>query len=90
MKYQVSPSQKAIKAMERLDRRTLKRVQVRIDELAVNPLDPRISKQLETAPDRRYARVGDWRIIFAVNEAEHVLEIAAVQHRSQVYKKLSE
>jgi len=90
VKYQVSPSQKAAKALERLDRQTLKRVQARIDELAVNPMDPRISKQLEMAPDRRYARVGDWRIIFAVNEEEHVLEIAAVQHRSRVYKKLGE
>jgi len=40
------------------------------------------------APDRRYSRAGDWRLVFAVNEAEHVIEIAAAQHRSRVYKKL--
>lgn len=71
-----------------MDRATMKRVQARIDEPALNPFDRRLSKQLEMAPDRRYARVGDWRLVFAVNEAEHVIEIAAVQHRSRVYKKL--
>lgn len=88
MKYQVRPSSKAIKELERLDRATLRRVQTRIDELADNPLDPRLSRQLEMAPERRYSRVGDWRIIFAVNEAEKVLEVAAIQHRSRVYKKV--
>lgn len=88
MKYLVRPSARAIKEIERMDRATMKRVQARIDELALNPFDHRLSKQLEMAPDRRYSRVGDWRLVFAVNEAEHAIEIAAVQHRSRVYKKL--
>jgi mRNA interferase RelE/StbE len=86
--YEVRPSRQAEKELERLDRTTLKRIQTRIDELADNPLNPRLSKQLEMDPEKRYSRVGDWRIIFAVNEAEQVLEVAAVQHRSKVYKKV--
>ena len=88
MKYQVRPSRQAEKELERLDRTTLKRIQTRIDELADNPLNPRLSKQLEMDPEKRYSRVGNWRIIFAVNESEQVLEVAAVQHRSKVYKKI--
>jgi mRNA interferase RelE/StbE len=88
VKYEVRPSRQAEKELERLDRTTLKRIQTRIDELADNPLNPRLSKQLEMDPEKRYARVGNWRIIFAVNEAEQVLEVAAVQHRSKVYKKI--
>ena len=88
MKYQVRPSRQAEKELERLDHTTLKRIQTRIDELASNPLNPRLSKQLEMDPEKRYSRVGNWRIIFAVNEAEQVLEVAAVQHRSKVYKKI--
>jgi mRNA interferase RelE/StbE len=88
VRYQVRPSRQAEKELERLDRITLKRIQTRIDELADNPLNPRLSKQLEMDPEKRYSRVGNWRIIFAVNEAEKVLEVAAVQHRSKVYKKI--
>lgn len=88
MKYEVRPSRQVEKELERLDRSTLQRIQTRIDELAGNPLNPRLSRQLEMDPERRYSRVGHWRIIFAVNEAEQVLEVAAVQHRSKVYKKM--
>ena len=88
MKYEVRPSRQAVKELERLDRSTLKRIQTRIDELADNPLNPRLSKQLEMDPEKRYSRIGNWRIIFAVNEAEQVLEVAAVQHRSKAYKKI--
>jgi mRNA interferase RelE/StbE len=88
VKYEVRPSRQAVKELERLDRSTLKRIQTRIDELADNPLNPRLSKQLEMDPEKRYSRIGNWRIIFAVNEAEQVLEVAAVQHRSKAYKKI--
>jgi mRNA-degrading endonuclease RelE of RelBE toxin-antitoxin system len=57
--YQVRPSAKAIKEIERMDRATMKGVQGRIDELALNPFDHRLAKQLEMAPGRRYSGVGD-------------------------------
>ena len=74
MKNEVRLSRQAEKDMERLDRTTLKRIQARIDELAGNPLDPRLSRQLEMDPEKRYSRAGNWRIIFAVKEVEKVLE----------------
>lgn len=65
MKYEVRPSRQAEKELERLDRITLKRIQTRIEELADNPLNPRLSNQLEMDPEKRYSRTGNWRIIFA-------------------------
>jgi mRNA interferase RelE/StbE len=65
-----------------------RRLRDRLRELAANPYDPRLSRQLEMDPEKPYSRIGNWRIIFAVNEAEQVLEVAAVQHRSKVYKKI--
>lgn len=88
MKYEVRVSRQAEKELERLDRKTLKRIQIRVDDLAGNPLNPRLSKQLEMDPSKRYSRVGNWRIIFAVNEADQILEVATVQHRGKVYKKI--
>ncbi len=88
MRYTVKPSRKAEKELNHLDREILKRIQARIDELAQDPFDPRLSRQLEMSPEKRYSRVGDWRIIFAIDEAAGILEVAAIQHRSRVYKKL--
>jgi mRNA-degrading endonuclease RelE of RelBE toxin-antitoxin system len=48
--YIVALSAKAIKTLDRLDRKTEKRLLLRLEELAANPLNERISKPLETYP----------------------------------------
>ena len=55
---------------------------------AANPFDPRISNQLKMTPEKRYSRVGDWRLVYEVNETQKVIDASAVQHRSRVYKVL--
>ncbi len=42
MKYAVSLAKEALKELERMDRKTEQRIQRRLDELAMNPYDPRI------------------------------------------------
>jgi mRNA interferase RelE/StbE len=68
VKYHAVLSAKAMKSLDRLDKKTEQRIKSRLDELANNPIDPRISKQLEIVGFRRYSRVGDWRLIFEIDE----------------------
>ena len=42
---------------------------------------------METVKDRRYSRVGDWRIIFRVIEADGILDIVAIKPRDKAYRK---
>jgi len=86
VRYQVAFFRQAAKEIKRLDRTTAKRVQVRIEELANQPFSPRISKQMETDPESRYSRVGDWRIIYRVNEDLGILDIVAIRPRSSAYR----
>jgi mRNA interferase RelE/StbE len=86
--YRVILSAKAIKFLDRLDRKTEQRIQTRIDELVINPLEPRISKQLETVQLKRYSRVGDWRIIYEIDADNSMISIITIQHRSRVYKEM--
>ena len=88
MKYRLVLSAKVIKFLDRLDRRMEQRIQTRLDELVVNPLEPRISKQLETMELRRYSRVGDWRIIYEIDEEKPIISVITIQHRSRVYKEM--
>jgi mRNA interferase RelE/StbE len=88
VKYRTVLSAKAIKSLDRLDRKTEQRIQARLDELAINPLEPRISKQLETAELKRYSRVGDWRIVYEIDTDNHIIFIITIQHRSRVYKEV--
>ena len=86
MSYRLEFSRQGAKDLKRLDRATLGRIQTRIETLAQDPYSPRLSRQMETAPASRYSRVGDWRIIYQVEEEEQVINIAAIRPRSGAYR----
>jgi len=84
--YQVEVHHQAAKELKRLDRTTIRRIEAKIGELAQNPFNPRLSRQMETDPESRYSRVGDWRIIYRVNEEAGILDITAIRPRSGAYR----
>ena len=88
MTYEIYLGHQAKKEMAKIDRSLARRLRDRLRELAVDPLNPRLARQMETDPNRRYSRVGDWRIVFGVIEEQKVIEVSAIQHRSRVYKEL--
>jgi len=85
--YQVTLTKEAIQDLDRLDRHNEKRIQGRIDELALEPYSPRLSKLLKTGAGERTSRVGNWRIIYVVLDQGQVLKILAVRPRGKAYKK---
>jgi len=87
MTCKVQLHHQAEKALDRLDQVTAERIQLRLEELAKNPLDQRISNEVKMQPGRRYAKVGDWRIIYRIEEEDRVVFITAIQHRSKAYRK---
>jgi mRNA interferase RelE/StbE len=89
MSYAIRVSRRADKAFVRLDRSIAPRIRDRIDQLAINPYDPRLSHELEMIKGQRYSRVGDWRIIYEVRENDGILVIVTIQHRSKVYRDLN-
>ena len=87
MSYRVEIFREAEKTLETLDKVMDQRIRKKLRELAQAPLDPRLSKQMETAKDQRYSRVGDWHIIFRVNEPGETLDILAIRPRGRAYRK---
>jgi len=83
MRYRIALYREAEKTLEGLDRTTARRIEAKIDELALDPFSPRLSRQMETVKDRRYSHVGDWRIIFRVIEADGILDIVAIKPRGK-------
>jgi mRNA interferase RelE/StbE len=84
--YRIELLREAEKTLQTLDQVMERRIREKLRELAQAPLDPRLSKQMETAKDRRYSRVGDWRIIYRVNEVAGTLDIVAIRPRSRAYR----
>lgn len=73
------------KYFESLDRATQKRIQAKLDAIADSPHDVRLSKPL-VGVEKRTARVGDYRIIFIVQEPD--LIVVDIGPRGQIYRRL--
>jgi len=86
MIYQVRISPEAQKTIKKLDKTLSGRIVKRLEELAQGPFNPPISRQMETMPESRYSRVGDWRIIYQVEEEKQTINISAIRPRSRAYK----
>jgi mRNA interferase RelE/StbE len=85
--YRVSIAHEAEKVLDRLDRRTEQRIRARLDQLADDPFDPRLSAPLTERPGVRKSRVGGWRILFTVDRVAKVVYVATIDTRGQVYKR---
>lgn len=87
MIYRIEVTRKADKDIEKLDRKTIGRILARLNELAVNPFDQRISGPVEMGQGERKSRVGDWRIIYEVDQASHTINVIAIRPRKRAYPK---
>lgn len=88
MSYAIVLTKAATRALSNLDRYTEQDIQGRLDELALNPYDPRISKPLKMARGKRSSRSGNWRIIYKIHADKKMVEIEAVKHRKEAYEDL--
>ena len=83
--YKVRFARSARKEMERLDDDVVNRVFPRIESLAKMPR-PVGCRKLRGARDLWRIRIGDYRVVFLVDDAERVVEIRAVGDRKDVYE----
>ena len=73
--------------MSKLPPPVLKRVDTAILRLGNNPR-PHRCKKLTGHGNLHRIRVGDWRIVYEVNDARHEVEIQIVANRKDVYRGL--
>ena len=83
MSYQIILKPSAEKEMNRLPNAIYGRVDERILSLRENPR-PRGIKKLSGREEYR-VRVGDYRILFTIDDVRQVVFVSAVRHRREVY-----
>lgn len=64
---------------------TSPRVLARIEGLAAEPR-PSAAKKLQGSQHLWRIRVGDWRVVYAVNDRQRVVDIVRIRHRRDVYR----
>ena len=73
--------------MARLPKAVLRRVDKAIMSLAGDPRPPGCRK-LGGATGLWRLRVGDWRIVYEIDDARRLVEVQIVAHRREVYRRL--
>jgi len=57
----------------------------RIESLAENPRPAGVVK-LEGATDLWRVRVGEWRIIYRIDDRGHLVDVTSIRHRREAYR----
>jgi len=83
--YKIFFSKKVDKALRRMPGNLALKMAKKIKELANNPHGMRNVKKLTNHPGYRL-RVGDWRIVYTVNDDELIIHVINVKTRGEVYK----
>ncbi len=87
MRYEVWSAPAAKRAMARLPRNLRARIDSAIQSLGDNPR-PSGCVKLGGTPNGWRVRVGDWRILYAIEDDRLIVLVVDVGHRREIYRKL--
>jgi mRNA interferase RelE/StbE len=82
--YRIEVLKSVQKSLSKLPKDIQARIVQKIDDLAINPY-PADTKKLKNGNGRFRVRVGDYRIIYKIQDNELLILIVKVAHRREVY-----
>jgi mRNA interferase RelE/StbE len=85
--YSLDIRPRARRSLRQLDPPVRKAIAETIDDLATDPRPPGVRGLTGHRPYLR-VRSGDYRVIYAVNDRDHVVTVAEVGHRREIYRTL--
>lgn len=88
MSYRIEVKKSAAKALKKIPKADRKRIVDKIDNLAISPPNPDTTKMKGSNPFHK-VRVGDYRIIYEIQDDVLLILIVKIGHRKDIYRKLS-
>jgi mRNA interferase RelE/StbE len=85
VKYSLEIKPSAQRELDALDDRLFLRIDRKILALANNPR-PAGCKKLKGYKDQWRIRVGDWRVLYIINDAAKLASVTRIAHRREVYE----
>ena len=87
MRYNIEVKRSAAKVLKKIPKADQKRITKKIDSLATQLPSPKITKMKGNNPFHKI-RVGDYRVIYEIQDDILLLLIIKIGHRKDIYKKL--
>jgi len=88
LKFRIEFKRSAAKALKRVPIRERRRIRDKIDSLSENPPDRTTTKMKGDNPFHRI-RVGDYRIIYEIQNEILLILVLKIGHRKEIYRKLT-
>jgi mRNA interferase RelE/StbE len=85
MTYRIQLNKSATKQLESLYPKARERIQARLDALSENPRSQGTIK-LTSQGDSYRIRVGDYRVVYEIQDAELIVLVIKIAHRREVYR----
>lgn len=86
MNYRIEITASTKKEMSSIPVATHRRIVEAIRGLGMDPRPRPQSKKLKDPFEGYRIRVGDWRVLYSVDDTEHIVVVYSVAHRREVYR----
>jgi mRNA interferase RelE/StbE len=83
--YSITFARSARKELESLPERIVERILPRIEALAHSPR-PSGCRKLSGQRNLWRLRIGDYRVIYSINDHQNIIDVNAVRHRRDAYR----
>ena len=87
MAYAIAFKASALKELEKLPKSTAQSVLPRITALAANPRPSGCTK-LKGVGNMWRIRIGEYRVIYTIEDVREIVDIRIIAHRGEVYRRL--
>jgi len=84
--YHVALTSSAEIELRKLPNQWIARIAPRLENLASNPRPPGC-KKLKGGDKEWRIRVGDYRVVYTIDDARLLVEITRIRHRSVIYQR---
>jgi len=85
-RYDVALTSSAAKEIKKLPRQLIARIMPRLERLGYDPR-PTGCKKLQGGDREWRIRIGDYRVVYTVDDAKLLVEVTRIRHRSEVYQR---
>lgn len=83
--YRVALTASAEKELQGLSSKMVDRIMPRLERLAVSPRPPGC-KKLKGGDNEWRIRVGDYRLVYEIDDAAKTVDVTRIAHRREVYE----
>jgi mRNA interferase RelE/StbE len=85
MRYSIFFAPSARKELQALPSDVAERILQKIEQLFEDPRPPGV-KKLKGSASLFRLRVGEYRVIYEIDDRNHVVDISVIRHRSEAYR----